>query len=108
MCCTRFCIFVRLTHLDVPLLRRVSLERPRVDSVIGRNTVHSVQLGIFYGYVEMVCGMVRRFKQEIGDDATVIATGGYADLIAAAAECVDVVEEDLNLEGLRLVYEANR
>ena len=90
------------------MLRRVSLERPRADSVIGRNTVHSLQLGIFYGYVEMVCGMVRRFKQEIGDDATVIATGGYADVIAAEAECVDVVEEDLNLEGLRLVYEANQ
>ena len=90
------------------MLRRVSLERPRVESVIGRNTVHSLQLGIFYGYVEMVCGMVRRFKQEIGDDATVIATGGYAGVIAAEAECVDVIEENLNLEGLRLVYEANR
>lgn len=90
------------------MLRRVSLERPRFEGVIGRNTVHSLQSGIFYGYVEMVCGMVRRFKEEVGDDATVIATGGYAAEIAAAAPCVDVIEEDLNLEGLRLVYEANR
>ena len=90
------------------MLRRVSLERPRIEGVIGRNTVHSLQSGIFYGYVEMVCGMVRRFKEEVGDDATVIATGGYAAEIAAAAPCVDVTEDDLNLEGLRLVYEGNR
>lgn len=90
------------------LLRRVSLERPQAESVIGRNTVHSLQSGIFYGYVEMVCGMVRRFKEEIGDDATVIATGGYANAIATAARCVDVIEPNLNLEGLRLIYEANR
>ena len=56
----------------------------------------------------MVCGMVRRFKEEIGDDATVIATGGYANAIATAARCVDVIEPNLNLEGLRLIYEANR
>ena len=89
------------------MLSRVAIEAPPIEGVIGRNTVHSMQSGIFFGYVEMVCGMVRRFKEEIGDDATVIATGGYADAIAAAAGCVDVLAEDLNLEGLRLVYEAN-
>jgi type III pantothenate kinase len=89
------------------MLSRVSLEPPGTESVIGRNTVHSMQSGIFYGYVEMVCGMVRRFKLEIGDDATVIATGGYADEIATASGCVDAIEPDLNLQGLRLVYEAN-
>ena len=51
--------------------------------------------------------MVRRFKEEIGDDATVIATGGYANESAAAAGCVDASEPDLNFEALRLVYEAN-
>ena len=52
--------------------------------------------------------MVRRFQAEIGPRATVIATGGYAAVIADVACCIDAVEEDLNLEGLRLVYEANR
>ena len=88
------------------MLQRVSIERP--DGVIGRNTVHAVQAGIFYGYAEMVKGMVRRYKAELGDDATVIATGGYARIIADEAGCFDAIEDHLNLEGLRLVYEMNQ
>ncbi len=88
------------------MLRRVSIERP--ESVIGKNTVHSIQAGLFYGYADMVCGMVRRFKAEIGEDATVIGTGGYAHLIRSEASCIDFVEENLNLEGLRRVFEANQ
>lgn len=88
------------------MLHRVSIEQP--DGPIGRNTVHSMQSGIFFGYVEMVRGMVRRFKEAIGDEALVIGTGGYAELIAEEAGCFDVLEENLNLDGLRLVYEANR
>ncbi|MPZ98322.1 MAG: type III pantothenate kinase [Dehalococcoidia bacterium] len=87
------------------MLHRVSIERP--GSPIGRNTVHSMQAGIFFGYVELVRGMVRRFKAEIGEDATVIATGGYAHILADEVGCFDVVEDDLNLDGLRIVYEAN-
>jgi type III pantothenate kinase len=87
------------------MLHRVSIERP--GSPIGRNTVHSMQSGIFFGYVEMVRGMVRRFKAEIGEEALVIGTGGYVNLIAEEAGCFDFIEADLNLTGLRLVYEAN-
>jgi type III pantothenate kinase len=88
------------------MLSRVSLERP--PSVIGRNTVHSVQAGLFYGYAELVRGMVRRVSEELGEGVTVIATGGYASIVVEEAGCFDAVEENLNLEGLRLVYEANR
>lgn len=88
------------------MLHRVNLER--TESAIGRNTTQSMQSGIFYGFTELVRGMVRRFKEELGDDATVIATGGYASIIADEAGCFDAMEPDLNLEGLRLVYEANR
>lgn len=88
------------------MLRRVSIERP--PSVIGRNTVHSVQAGVFYGYADMVTGMVRRYREEVGEDATVIATGGYASILASELDCIDAIEENLNLEGLRLVYEANQ
>ena len=91
------------------MLHRVSFERP--DGPIGRNTVHSMQAGIFYGYVEMVAGMVRRFRELLEEEpgeATVIATGGYADVIADEVSCFDAIEADLNLDGLRLVYEANR
>lgn len=88
------------------MLHRVQISRP--DGPIGRNTVHSMQSGIFFGYVELVSGMVRRFKEEIGEEATVIGTGGYAHLIQEEASCFDALEPDLNLTGLRLVYEANR
>ncbi len=86
----------------------VALEPPAMPGVIGRNTRHAMQSGIVYGYAELICGMVRRFQAELGGGTTVIATGGYAPLIAEVACCIDAVEEDLNLEGLRLVYEANR
>ena len=88
------------------MLHRVSIERP--GQVIGRNTAHSMQAGIYYGYAEMISGMVRRFKAEIGEDATVIATGGYVQSVSEEAGCFDVIEEHLNLEGLRLVFEMNR
>jgi type III pantothenate kinase len=83
------------------MLHRVSLERP--SSPIGRNTVHSMQAGIFFGYVELVRGMVRRFRKEVGEDATVVATGGYARIIAEEVGCFDAIEDNLNLEGLRIV-----
>ncbi|MDA0815137.1 MAG: type III pantothenate kinase [Chloroflexi bacterium] len=88
------------------MLHRVSIEQP--SGPIGRNTVHSMQSGIFFGYAEMVRGMVRRFKAEIGEEATVIGTGGYVSIIAEEAGCFDAIEHDLNLTGLRLVWEANR
>jgi len=87
------------------MLHRVNVERP--EFVVGRNTVQSMQAGIYYGYAEMVSGMVRRFKAEIGEDATVIATGGYAHSIAEEAGCFDATEAHLNLDGLRLIYELN-
>ena len=88
------------------MLQRVSIEEP--DGVIGRNTMHSLQAGMYYGYAEMVRGMVARYKAELGDDATVIATGGYARVVADEAGCFDAIEDDLNLEGLRRVYEMNQ
>lgn len=87
------------------MLSRVSIERP--DGPVGRNTVHSLQSGLFYGYAEMVAGMVRRFKAEIGEDATVIATGGYAGTVAEEAGCFDAIEPNLNLDGLHLVWAMN-
>ena len=88
------------------MLQRVSIERP--DGVIGRNTMHSLQAGIYFGYADMVRGMVARFVAELGEDSTVIGTGGYSRIIADEAACFDAIEDDLNLEGLRRVYEMNR
>lgn len=84
-------------------LPRVDVERPR--RVIGKNTVHSMQSGLFYGYVSLVDGMVRRIREELGAEAAVLATGGLAGVLAAASETIDEVCEDLTLDGLKLLFE---
>lgn len=86
---------------------------PTVDVVqppspIGRNTVHSMQSGLFYGYVGLVEGMVARFKAELGPGATVVGTGGLAPLIASGTEVIDIIAPWLTLDGLRILYEMNR
>jgi type III pantothenate kinase len=84
-------------------LYRVELVRPK--EAIGRNTVTNIQSGVVYGYAGLVDGIVDRMKQEMGEDTKVIATGGHAPLIADVARSVQHVNEDLGLEGLRMLYE---
>ena len=86
-------------------LRPVELVEPR--NVIGRSTAESIQSGALYGSAELVDGLCRRFKDELGSATTVVATGGLAELIAPYTEVVDHVEPWLTLEGLRVVYERN-
>jgi len=85
-------------------LRRVELVEPR--SVIGKTTVESIQSGAVYGYSAMVDGMCARIEGVIGE-ATVIATGGLAGLIAPVAESIEHDEPWLTLHGLRLIWEKN-
>jgi type III pantothenate kinase len=84
----------------------VELTRPA--SAIGKNTVSALQSGLLFGYVGLIEGMVERFRQELGGGARVVATGGWAELIARETAVIDVVDPDLTLHGLRLIYEANR
>jgi type III pantothenate kinase len=86
-------------------LQRVDLQKP--PSVIGRNTVHSMQSGLLYGYVGLVEGMVTRFKHELGPNLKVIATGGLADVVAHETSIIQVVAPWLTLEGLRMIWEMN-
>lgn len=86
-------------------LPTIDIERP--PSPIGRNTVHSMQSGLFYGYVGLVEGMVTRFRGEIGQEALVIGTGGLAPLIASGTEIIDIIAPWLTLDGVRLLYEMN-
>ena len=87
-------------------LPRVEFSRP--DQVIAKNTVNSMQSGIFFGYVGLVEGIVSRMKKELLERPKVIATGGLAAPISAATNCIDQVEPFLTLEGLRILYERNR
>lgn len=93
-------LFIRASKLS-----RVELARPR--TAIGRNTVESMQSGLIFGYAGLVDGMVERLKGELGADARVIATGGLARTIASETSCIEVIDSDLTLDGLRLVHELN-
>jgi type III pantothenate kinase len=85
-------------------LPRVDVRKP--PSVIGQNTVNAMQSGLFFGYVEMVDGLIRRIRSELdrGELAIVIGTGGLAEVIAEESRGIQELEPDLTLDGLRLIW----
>lgn len=87
-------------------LPRVEFERP--PQVIAQNTEHSIQSGVFYGYVGLVDGIVERMRQELPDEPLTVATGGLAAVIAAASRTISVTDMDLTLDGLRIIYQRNK
>ncbi len=85
------------------------VEFVKPPSVIGRNTVHSMQSGAYYGYASLVDGIVSRMKEHVGPpEPLVIATGGEAGLIAPASKTIKIVADNLTLTGLRAIYGKNR
>jgi type III pantothenate kinase len=88
------------------MLPRVELVHPK--QAIGTNTISAMQSGLIFGYVGLIEGVISRIQQELGEKATVIATGGYASLMAKETKIFDVVNPHLVLIGLRLIHEMNR
>ena len=86
-------------------LPRIAIESPRTGSVLGRNTEDQMLIGVFWGYVAMIEGLVARMRAEIGRPAKVIATGGLAILFQQHMELFDAVDPDLTLDGLALLAE---
>jgi type III pantothenate kinase len=86
-------------------LPKVEISRPK--RIIGKSTVGSMQSGLYWGYVSLVEGILKRMKREYGTVKTVVATGGLAPLLAKDCPTVDAVDENLTLEGLRIIYERN-
>lgn len=94
-------LFLRASKLP-----RVEFLKPR--QVIGKNTVESIQSGIYHGYAGLVDGIVHQIWSELGNKIYTLATGGLATLIASDSQTIDEVDSNLTLDGLRLLYEMNR
>ena len=100
-------------EISADALFRRAARLPRIDvrkpaRVIGRTTVGAMEAGLFYGYVSMVEGLVRRMSDELGGNALSVATGGLADVIAPETALIHHVAPDLTLQGLRIVWERNQ
>lgn len=86
-------------------LPRIAVQAPADTNVIGRDTVGQMQIGIFWGYVGMVEGLVARLKAQVGRPVRVIATGGLATLFERRTDAFDAVEPDLTIEGLAMLWD---
>jgi type III pantothenate kinase len=86
-------------------LPRLAVQVPATRGVIGRNTVDQMHIGVFWGYIAMIEGLVARLKADIGRPATVVATGGLATLFEQHTAAFDVIEPDLTIQGLAIMWE---
>jgi type III pantothenate kinase len=93
-------------HSAAAKLPRIAVERP--NRVIGKNTLECMQSGIYWGYISMVEGLVKRMRDEFGMHMTTVATGGLAALFARGTDMIDHIDKDLTLTGLVEIYHKNK
>ena len=86
------------------MLPRIAIEAPDSDSVIGRTTESQMLIGIYWGYVAMIEGLVERLRRQIGKPVTIVASGGLATLFDKHTKVFDAIEPDLTIQGLSLLY----
>lgn len=96
-------VLAEALHNKTSQLPRVAIEKP--ERAVGNTTEASIKSGIFYGYIGLVDGILERLFSEIGTTPNVIATGGFASLIADQSTLIDTVDENLTLNGLRALIE---
>lgn len=89
-------------------LPRIAIEAPRDNSVIGTNTEDQMHIGVYWGYIAMIEGLVERTRAEIGRPAKVVSTGGLASLFDEHTDIFDVIEPDLTIQGLAMLYQRSR
>jgi type III pantothenate kinase len=94
-------------HTAAAKLPRIAIQKPERNQVIGKDTVTAMQSGVFWGYIDLIDGLVRRVKAEQGEPMTVIATGGVASLFEGAATTIDHYDPDLTIRGLLEIHRRN-
>ena len=87
-------------------LARIEIRKPA--KIIGTNTTDNIQIGLYYGYIGLVDGILERMIAELGPTTKVVATGGLAELIASGSKFINNVDPNLTLDGLRIIYDRNR
>jgi type III pantothenate kinase len=94
-------------HQAAAKLPRVAIQRPRGNTAIGKDTVASMQSGVFWGYIALIEGLVARIRTEWGKPMTVIGTGGVASLFHGATASIDHFDPDLTIRGMLEIYRRN-
>lgn len=97
---------VKALHDAAAQLPRIAIQRP--EHVIGQDTVSAMQSGVFWGYIDLIDGLVNRIKAEYGKPMSVVATGGVASLFEGASETIDFYDQDLLIRGLLEIYKLNK
>lgn len=97
---------VKALHEAAAQLPRIAIQRPA--QVIGQDTISAMQSGVFWGYIDLIDGLVNRIKAEYGKPMSVVATGGVASLFEGASETIDHYDQDLLIRGLLEIYRLNK